>query len=436
MEPLFLAVICGCNAGLYREALHKIYIPRIQQGDALFAANILGARGALLLVLAHFFENGQWGSFVETAVEQQSLTAEDQLLVLMQAGQYLRATRGFAAREALICYERAERLCHSLNHPLVLSVALTGQWRYSLNTDTLTATMQIAGRIYSLAQEQNDSVLMIGAYCALAMTHYFAGDFETFGQYAMRAVRLWRSRDVQFLREELDMLGITCLCYEALYLWHLGEIALCQATIAEAISMAKELKDMHGLAVALYWAARLYLSERNFSEGERLTSELIEVSTRQNFPHWLALGTALRGWTRVASGDIKEGLAWIEGGIRDWVGTGAVLQLPYYLGLKSEALHLANRTSEALATISEAEALVERLEDRHWCAELHRLRGVFLAALGSDEAQIEASFSAAIRTGKGQKSITLAARAEATHAEYRRQKASGSGGRGFRLPLW
>jgi serine/threonine protein kinase len=29
MEPLFLAVTYGCNAGLYREALHEIYIPRI-----------------------------------------------------------------------------------------------------------------------------------------------------------------------------------------------------------------------------------------------------------------------------------------------------------------------------------------------------------------------------------------------------------------------
>jgi TIR domain/NACHT domain len=33
MEPLFLAVTCGCNAGLYREALHEVYIPRIQQGN-------------------------------------------------------------------------------------------------------------------------------------------------------------------------------------------------------------------------------------------------------------------------------------------------------------------------------------------------------------------------------------------------------------------
>ena len=85
MEPLFLAVICGCNAGLFREALHEVYIPRIQRGNASFAANVLGARGALLSVLVHFFEHGRWGSPVETGVEGQSLTAEDQLFILMQA---------------------------------------------------------------------------------------------------------------------------------------------------------------------------------------------------------------------------------------------------------------------------------------------------------------------------------------------------------------
>src|SRR4029077_18906115 len=65
MEPLFLAVICGCNAGLFREALNEVYIPRIQRGNACFAANNLGARGALLSVLVRFFEHGSWGSPVE-----------------------------------------------------------------------------------------------------------------------------------------------------------------------------------------------------------------------------------------------------------------------------------------------------------------------------------------------------------------------------------
>ena len=85
MEPLFLAVICGCNAGLFREALHEIYIPRIQRGIAYFAANVLGAREPLLSVLVHFFEHGHWGSLVETGFERKNLTAEDQLFILMQA---------------------------------------------------------------------------------------------------------------------------------------------------------------------------------------------------------------------------------------------------------------------------------------------------------------------------------------------------------------
>src|ERR1700759_3723355 len=79
-------------------------------------------------------------------------------------------TRGCAAPEARICYERAESLCHSLDRPLLLYLALIGQWRYSLGTDKLTTTMQIAKRIYSLAQGQNDSAIMIGSYMALAVT--------------------------------------------------------------------------------------------------------------------------------------------------------------------------------------------------------------------------------------------------------------------------
>jgi hypothetical protein len=80
------------------------------------------------------------------------------------------------------------------------------------------------------------------------------------------------------------------------------------------------------------------------------------------------------------------------------------------------------RTSESLKAIGEAEALIEMNEER-WCsAELRRLRAVFLAALGAAEAEIEASFRAAIRIAREQKSISLANRAEASYAQYRARK--------------
>jgi adenylate cyclase len=167
-----------------------------------------------------------------------------------------------------------------------------------------------------------------------------------------------------------------------------------------------------------------------------LASDLVELSTRQNFAIWVFGGAVLRGWAHSASGNTVAGLLWIEEGINNWRATGSTLCVPFWLALKAEALHLANRTSEALEALREAEALVEISGERCWCAELHRLKGVFLTAMGADETEIEASFCAAVKTAREQKSVSLEKRAEATYAEYRRQKASGSGGRGFRLPIW
>ena len=179
---------------------------------------------------------------------------------------------------------------------------------------------------------------------------------------------------------------------------------------------------MHALAVALGHAGGLAHFERNPAGVERLASDLIELSTRQNFAQFLAGGAILRGWARSALGHITEGIAQIENGIEDYRGTGSTLELPGILALKAEALHLADRTVEALEAIREADTLVERSEGRWWSAELHRLRGVFLVAMGADETQIEASFCEATRIAREQKSISLARRAEASYAEYRDRK--------------
>jgi hypothetical protein len=83
-------------------------------------------------------------------------------------------------------------------------------------------------------------------------------------------------------------------------------------------SEGASLNDMHALAVALFNAAILAHHERNPAEVERLASDLIELSTRQNFAWFLAGGEVLRGWTRCASGDTAEGLVGIEDGIDEW----------------------------------------------------------------------------------------------------------------------
>jgi len=193
---------------------------------------------------------------------------------------------------------------------------------------------------------------------------------------------------------------------------------------------------MHALAMALSWAAVLAIYERDPAEVDRFASEVIELSTRHNFVYWLAPAEIYRGRARSVLGNPGEGIPWIEQGIRDVRATGTVLALPTYLARKAETLYLADRTPEALEAINEAVPMAERFELRYFRAEMHRLRGVFLAALGGEESQIEAPFCEAIRIAKEQKSVSLTKRAEATYAEYRRRRASESGVRRFRLALW
>jgi hypothetical protein len=334
-----------------------------------------------------------------------------------------------------MCYERAEPLCYSLHRPMQLYVALIGRWRHSLYTDRMTVTMQMAERVYSLAQTHTDSGLMIGACRPLACTFYFLGNFEAARLHAMRGVEIWRSGVASSGVEEPIPPAVSCHCLKAVSEWHLGELVSCNATIAEAISLAHTLKDMHALATALWYAASLAHFQRNPTRVESFVTDLIDVCTRHGFVYWQAGGVILHGWARGASQDPTGGISLIEGGIHERQLTGSMLSMPYFLALKAETLNLADRTFEAVEAIREAEAVVERYEERSWCAELHRLRGVFLAHLNAREAEIEDAFHKAIRTAEQQKSASLATRAKATYVEYRRHKASGLGESGFRLPL-
>jgi hypothetical protein len=173
--------------------------------------------------------------------------------------------------------------CHSLGRPLLLYVSLIGQWRCTLATGKMSTAMQIAEQVHALAQKQNHAALMIGAFRALAATLYWSADFESARQYAVLGVQIWRSENVRSSAEDLYTPAVGCLCYAAMSEWHLGEIASAQANIAEAICLAKEVNDMHALAVALYFGGLLALLQRNHAEVERLASDLIELSTRHNF---------------------------------------------------------------------------------------------------------------------------------------------------------
>ena len=83
---------------------------------------------------------------------------------------------------------------------------------------------------------------------------------------------------------------LLCLCFKALsdwHYWHLGEIASCQATMAEGISLAKELIEFDPEKEGLPKEGKVYLKiQDRFFE--------LDLKLRMLAPHELALAQGFR----------------------------------------------------------------------------------------------------------------------------------------------
>ena len=101
-------------------------------------------------------------------------------------------------------------------------------------------------------------------------------------KYAKRGLQIWRSVGMQSPVEEIIPPAIACLCSLTLCEWHLGEVASSRAAIAEAISLAKELNNMHAVADALSWAAiRIAKEQKSVSLEKRAEKTYAEYRRRK-----------------------------------------------------------------------------------------------------------------------------------------------------------
>jgi predicted ATPase len=100
-------------------------------------------------------------------------------------------------------------------------------------------------------------------------------------------------------------------------------------------------------------------------------------------------------------GDSEEGYGLIAKGLALHRATGAGVSQALALILLAEASSKLGRTTEGLNYLTEAEQIIETANDRYHEAELHRVRGDLLHAIG-DLAGAERSYQQAIAVAKDQ----------------------------------
>ena len=179
--------------------------------------------------------------------------------MLIALGASLIATKGSGALEAGETYTRARQLCQHLEDPSQLFPVLRGLHMYYHVRAELQTAHTLGEQLLTLAQQAQDSVMLVAAHRALGVTLYQLGAVASAHTHLAWGIALYDSqqhRAAAFLYGEDS--GVVCHSYAALSLWILGypEQGLTQSqqvvTLAQQIAHSFSLASALGLSVIFY----------------------------------------------------------------------------------------------------------------------------------------------------------------------------------------
>jgi tetratricopeptide (TPR) repeat protein len=308
-----------------------------------------------------------------------------ELLLQTALGPALMATKGLAAPEVGTTYTRARELCRQIGETPQILPVLLGLWRFYNAWPEYQTARALAEQLLRLTQSVQNRASLVGAHHALVgSTLYLLGEFVQAREHLEQGIALDDLQQHHFLAFLYGQNpGVACRSYASVALWNLGYPDQALQKSQEALALAQELSHPFGLAMALYWAARVRRLRGEGQAAQELAEALLTLSREQGFPYWLALGNFWRGRVLAEQGQEEEGIAQMQQGLAAYRATGAGHGQSVLLFRLAEAYREAGRREEGLNMLAEALVAVDQTGERCYEAELYRLRGELLLAQSS-----------------------------------------------------
>jgi predicted ATPase/class 3 adenylate cyclase len=342
--------------------------------------------------------------------------AQQELALQIALGQALLATKGQAAPDVGHAYNRARELCQQVGEAPQLFRVLYGLHSFHIVRAELQTARALSEELLTLAQHIQDSTYLLGAHWTLGGALFCLGEFASACEHWEQSRTLYNPQQHHTYTGLFGWdLGVFGRVWAPHSLWHLGYPDQALAMSREGLALAQKLSHPFSRAVALAYTAMLQQFRREPQAVYEQAETAIALCTEQGFAYYLAWGTTMQGWARVAQGQDEAGLVQMRRGLAALRATGAALRLPYYLALLAEACGQTGQAAEGLALLAEALALVDTTGERWWEAELQRLQGELLlhAECGVQNAELvaEESFQQALAVARRQYARSLELRA-------------------------
>ncbi len=249
---------------------------------------------------------------------------QKELLLQTALGPALIATKGQAAPDVAKVYTRARELCQQLGETPQLFPVILGLRRFYLVRAELQTARKLGEQLLSLAQNVQDSSLLLEAHGALGLPLFWLGELTSARAHLEQGITLY---DPQQHGSHVFLYGqdpgVLCRLYAAFTLWHLGYPDQALQRVHEALTLAQNLFHPYSLAFALFIAAWVHQYRREEYAVQQRVEEMMRLCHEYGFPFWLAEGTILQGWVLIEQGKYEEGVGQIRQGVAAHRDTGS-----------------------------------------------------------------------------------------------------------------
>jgi predicted ATPase len=299
----------------------------------------------------------------------------------------LQSIKGYGAPETGQIFTRARKLWERLGSPPEFLHIAYGETRHHTARGDLDRAHCLSKGLLRLSVERNDPAGLVLGHLASGRNQFIGARFAPARSHLEEVLVHYHPISHRSLVDQTGThVHVVAQAHLAIVLFALGFPGQAMAQSSAAIAEARKLAHPPSLAASLTLGTILLSHVGDIAALDEGACQLVAIATDQGFPFRHAMGTIARGWVKVKTGHLAEGISTLRNGSAAYRGTGAEVWVPYYVALLAWACEMAGQFEESSTLLDEACQVVERTGERWFEAELHRHKGQLLLQQGHAEA--------------------------------------------------
>lgn len=230
-------------------------------------------------------------------------------------------------------------------------------------------------QLVPLAEHLNDTALLVEAHWTVGCSLFFLGELTAARAHFDQAGALYDPQQHRALALSYGQdPGMSCLCYSGLTLWRLGYPDQARQQSQASLTLARESAHPFSLSWALMNVTLFQLLCRQWDLAQPLIEEGFVHSTEHGFAFDQVAFLFHQGVVQAMQGQ-ADGIAQIRQSLAAYRAMGAEMYVPWNHTVLAEAYGVVGQPAEGLAALEEAFAVMQRTDERHYEAEMYRVKG-------------------------------------------------------------